>query len=784
MTTTVDRGVVRHRLRIRGVVQGVGFRPFVHRLARELALGGLVGNDSDGVFAEVEGPQSAVEAFERRVVSDHPPLARVDSVEATPIAPVGERGYRIVESRSGSAPTTFVPPDVALCDDCRAELLDPRDRRYRYPFINCTNCGPRFTVTAALPYDRPNTTMRKFPLCRSCAAEYRDPTDRRYHAEPVACFACGPQVRFETSKAATAGLADASRAQSDRSIAAAQRLLGRGGIVAVKGVGGYHLACDATSAAAVAELRRRKGRVDKPFAVMVRDLAAAERLAFIDEAEAAALASPQRPIVLLRRRPGSGLAEGVAPHNPLVGVMLAYSPLHLLLFHPVPGLFAPTPEVLVMTSGNVSDEPICYDDLDARRRLGRLADAWLLHNRPIHVPCDDSVVRIIDGAEVPIRRSRGYTPLPVRLPFAVPPMIAAGGELKNTFCVAAGHQAWLSQHIGDMAGVEAVAAFERSVRNFCSFYGCSPELVAADAHPGYRTRQWAERCEQPLVEVQHHHAHIASAMAEHGLEPDSRVIGFAFDGTGYGSDGAIWGGEVLIGGYESVERVSHLRYVPLPGGDSTIRKPYRSALTHLWAAGIDWGRDLAPVRYTGESEQQLLRSLLDRRMQAVPTSSMGRLFDAVSSLLDIRHLATYEGQAAIELEALAQQHIADARRYRFGRRGDTFDAGPVLRAMVGDLRAGTPAGPIASGFHLALVSLIESLAEDFRTCTGLSTVVLSGGVFQNALLLRLTVAALRRRGFGVLTHRLVPPNDGGIALGQVVVAAQRIRRGTGVQPCA
>jgi hydrogenase maturation protein HypF len=771
LASATATGVVRRRIRVRGVVQGVGFRPFVHRLATGLSLGGHVGNDTEGVLVEVEGDASALEAFELRLVGDPPPLARIDAIETTAIEARGEGAFRIVQSASATATAvrTFVAPDVAVCDDCVRELFDPGDRRYRYPFINCTNCGPRFTITLCLPYDRPNTTMRDFQLCTRCAAEYHDPGDRRFHAQPVACAACGPRLRFEAASTTLDG--------TDAAIAATHLAIARGAVIAVKGIGGYHLACDARSHGALGQLRRRKNRVDKPFAVMVRDLAAAEQLAVIDHDEAALLTSPQRPIVLLRRRDDTVLAPSVAPDSPFVGVLLPYAPLHHLLFHEVPGTTTPVPDVLVMTSGNLSDEPICYDDDDAQLRLGPIADAWLSHDRPIHVPCDDSVVRVLDGEELPIRRSRGYAPLPVRLPFESPPLLAVGGELKNTFCLASGDVAWMSQHIGDMGSVATLDAFERLNEQFAAMYGVNAEWLAADGHPGYQTRRWAEgHAPDSVALVQHHHAHIAAVMAEHGLSADDEVLGFAFDGTGYGTDGAIWGGEVLVGGYDGFERAGHLRYVPLPGGDATIRKPYRAALAHLWAAGVDWAFDLAPVRMAPEAERTVLRRQLERDVHCVPTSSMGRLFDAVSSLIGIRHVVSYEAQAAIEMETTAVGHVDAARDYRFSSAEREIDTAPVLRAIVDDLRNGCAPGAIAAGFHLAVARLVAETADRVRQGIGLDRVVLSGGVFQNVLLVRLTRAELAARGFRVLTHRLVPPNDGGLALGQAAVAGRRLTR--------
>jgi hydrogenase maturation protein HypF len=771
MTALVTSDVsVRHQIRVAGVVQGVGFRPFVHRLAAELELSGHVGNDTEGVLIEVEGPGWRLDRFEARLVDESPPLARILRLEVAPLEARGDQGFRIVRSRVEGAVRTFVSPDVAVCEDCLTELGDSADRRYRYPFINCTNCGPRFTITVTLPYDRPNTTMQGFDLCPDCAAEYADPDSRRFHAQPVACADCGPRVWFDGRMSASG---------TDAAVVGAQRALARGEIVAIKGLGGYHLACDAMSDAAVGELRRRKGRPDKPFAVMAGDLATAETLAVIDAPEAALLCGPIRPIVLLRRRRAGPLSAMVAPSNPVVGVMLPYTPLHHLLFGLVPGTSGPVPRVLVMTSGNVSDEPICYEDDDARVRLAQIADSWLVHDRPIHVPCDDSVVRLEGGEELPIRRSRGYAPMPVALPFDSSPMLATGGELKNTFCVAAGKSAWMSQHIGDMGSVETLQAFDRATAQFTDIYDVVPERVVTDLHPGYQTRRWAEQAARADVDlVQHHHAHIAAVMAEHAVPVGERVIGFAFDGTGYGTDGAIWGGEVLVCDYDQCDRSAHLRYVPLPGGDAAVAKPYRAALAHLWAAGIPWASDLAPVGAVAASELTVIRRQLERNVYCVATSSMGRLFDAVSSLLGVRHIASYEAQAALELEECATGCPDAARPYAFGIEGDEIDPGPVLRAIIDDLRQGRPVGAIAAGFHGAVARLIGETADGLRRRTGITRVALSGGVFQNVLLVRLARAELARRHLEVLTHHVVPPNDGGLALGQAAIAGHRASRRT------
>ena len=767
---------VRHRLRVRGVVQGVGFRPHVHRLATGLGLSGFVGNDPEGVFVEVEGPTEAVEQFGSRLVAEAPPMALIEGVEVRPLDLLGDHGFRIVDSpvdgTEASGAVTLVPPDLAVCDDCLAELADPGDRRHRYPFINCTNCGPRFTITRRLPYDRPNTTMAGFPLCRDCARQYHDPGDRRFHAQPLACPVCGPRLWFEGADGSL--INGGALNESDAALAETQRALADGQVVAIKGIGGYHLACDATNARAVDELRRRKHRPDKPLAVMVPDLDKSGRLAHLGPVARGLLTSPQRPIVLVDRRPGTPLAPSVAPGSPQVGLLLPYSPLHHLLFAPVPDSDAPVPGPLVMTSGNLSDEPICFDDVDARTRLGSIADAWLVHDRPIHMPCDDSVVRVEGGGELPVRRARGFAPLPVRLPFDSPPLLATGGEVKNTFCLAKGRHAWVSQHLGDVGSLETVRAYERALTLFAQCYRVTPAGSAADAHPGYRIRRWAEdHTEGPLSLVQHHHAHIASVMAEHAVPDGHGVIGFAFDGTGYGTDGAIWGGEVLVASYRDFRRVAHLAYVPLPGGDAAIRHPSRVALAHLWAAGVPWDDGLPPVRVLGRETQAVLARQFERDIRCVPTSSMGRLFDGVSSLVGLRHTVSFEAQAAMELEALAASHRGPTPTYRFGTDDDRIDAAPVIAAIAHDVQSGRSPGAVALGFHEAVASMMAERAVQLAGDTGIGCVALSGGVFQNALLVGLARSRIRAEGLDVLTHRVVPPNDGGLSLGQAAVAASR-----------
>ncbi|MEU7138643.1 carbamoyltransferase HypF [Nocardia sp. NPDC046473] len=811
---TVHRS--RRKVVVRGVVQGVGFRPFVYTTAAELALAGRVSNDSSGVLIEIEGTPADLDEFVRRVRERPPPLAVVESVEQHTIPLRGGTGFHIADTTRDGAGRTLASPDVALCADCARELADPENRRHRHPFINCTNCGPRFTIIATLPYDRPHTSMAAFPMCADCAREYADPTDRRFHAQPIACPHCGPTLAYT-------GPGDP--------LTAARNLLRDGGILAVKGIGGYHLACDATNESAVAELRRRKRRGDKPFAVMVPDLDTARAIVEVDAAAAALLASPARPIVLLARRAasgqrsrvrsdvpigiegdaglvpgGSGTPDGfegsndvgltvladealptdraslavnvlpaasVAPGNPDLGVMIAYAPLHLLLFG-LPG-DPPGPQVLVMTSGNLGGEPICYDDNDARTRLTGLADGWLSHNRRILVPCDDSVVRVVDGIELPVRRSRGYAPLPLALPIPMPPTLAVGADLKNTCAVADGRYAWLSQHIGDMDDLATLRAFDDAEHHLEQLTGVQPIQLVADAHPRYRSTAWAQRNagDRPVRLVQHHHAHIASVMGEHGLGAAATVLGIAFDGTGFGPDGAVWGGEVLSAGYKGFRRLAHLKYAPLAGGDVSVQRPYRMALAHLWAAGIDWSESIPSVRACPADERAVLNHQFETGLGCVPTSSMGRLFDAVSSLAGVRHVVDYEAQAAIELEGLARG-VSDDAGYRFAVHADEttpalLDPAPVLAAVIADAAQGVPAAVVGARFHDAVAYLILQLAVAYSAPS--SPVALSGGVFQNALLLARSRALLQDNGFHVITHRRLPPNDGGLAFGQLLAVS-------------
>ena len=750
--------VERRRFTVTGVVQGVGFRPFVHRLATELELTGFVGNDARAVFAEVQGPHDTVEEFAKRLAEDAPPLALITGIRTEAMKDQPDDGFRIVPSTSGKGHRTLVSPDVATCDDCLRELFGKDDRRYRHPFITCTNCGPRFTIIQDLPYDRPNTTMASFPMCESCAAEYQDPANRRFHAQPIACHDCGPTLRLDG-------------ATGDQALTQAQRILNEGGIVAVKGIGGYHLACRADDEHAVAALRERKAREGKPFALLTRDLTTAGELVTISDAESKTLTSPARPIVLLRRRARATVAASVAPGNPLLGVLLPYAPVHHLL---LTGLTS-----LVFTSANISDEPLCYTDDDERTRLPGLADAILTHDRPIHVPCDDSVVRIYEtGSQLPVRRSRGYAPLPVALAPAAsgtPAVLAVGAELKNSCCLTAGGSAFCSAHIGDMGNVETLKAFEKAVSQLTTLHKTTPDIIAADLHPAYLTRDWAENHageegEPELRLVQHHHAHVASLLAEHGRLGE-RVIGFAFDGTGYGTDGTIWGGEILLASGATAERAGHLRPVPLPGGDATVRNPCRMALAYLTAADVPWTAALPPVSETTSSERSLLTAQLSPAWAPVACTSMGRLFDAVSALIGVRQRISYEAQAAIELEILAEQADDPPDHAGWLPAGDDgeIDYRPLIQALASAVRHGARPAALARAFHESVADAVTASAERIANAHGMRVTGLTGGVFQNVLLTRLCRERLEAAGFEVLTHRLVPPNDGGLALGQAAI---------------
>ena len=779
--------VIRTAIRVEGVVQGVGFRPFVYTLATGLGLAGHVGNDTDGVFVEVEGAPAAVREFLVLLERDAPPLARIERITTAPLPPSGSASFAIAASGSAGPRRTLVSADTATCADCLRELADPADRRYGYPFINCTNCGPRFTIVRDVPYDRPLTTMAGFAMCERCAAEYHDPADRRFHAQPTCCPACGPRLALldQAGNPLPADQAGDPRPAdqawdplpADRAgdplpaepLAGAADLLRRGRVLAVKGLGGYHLAVDAGCETAVAALRARKHREDKPFAVLAADLAAARLLAEVDEAAADLLTSASRPIVLLPRRPGAEVAQATAPGNRQLGIMLPYTPLHHLL---TGALSRP----MVLTSGNVSDEPIAYDDADALARLGGIADAFLTHDRAIHIRTDDSVARVFRARPMLIRRSRGYVPEPVTLDREFPrPVLACGAELKNTFCLAKQRHAFVSHHIGDLENAETLRSFTEGIEHFRRLFDLDPQVVAHDLHPEYLSTKYALDLDGiELCGVQHHHAHIASCLADN--RADGPVIGVAFDGTGYGADGTIWGGEFLLADLATFERGGHLAPVPMPGGAAAVRQPWRMAAAYLDAAFSGAPPESLSVVRRNEARWAAVVAMGRRGINSPVTSSAGRLFDAVAALLGVRDVINYEGQAAVELEQLADPGEAGSYQARIGDQTPFGISGcDLVRAAAEDTAAGIPGAIVAARFHHGVAALIEDGCLLLRERHGLATVALSGGVFQNLLLLHDTVARLEARGFRVLVHSRIPCNDGGISLGQAVVAGARDR---------
>ena len=839
-------------LHITGIVQGVGFRPFVYNLAIEQGLTGWVLNASDGVHTVVEGEDAVVEAFPQAIRDRAPAMAVIENIIAEEIEPEGFRDFEIRASRAEEGAMTLVSPDIATCPECAAELFDPADRRYRYPFINCTNCGPRFTIIGDVPYDRPMTSMRDFPMCPQCAEEYGDPRDRRFHAQPDACFICGPRLYLMPSLVAaddptwlfvpepgwvwSPSVEQSPRPHRDRNtesqrsdgiISAAAELLLMGKVLAIKGLGGFHLACDATNPEAVARLRQRKRRWGKPLAIMVRDIETARAYCEVDEVEEGLLAGVIRPIVLLRKhatsqdemawRGGGGsaassaggegaaerdkrfaaprapaencpsagppatppraLAPGVADNLVEIGVMLPYTPLHHLLLAAVDG------RPLVMTSGNLSDEPIATDNAEALTRLGEIADGLLLHDRAILSRYDDSVVRVVDGLVEPVRRSRGYAPFPLPLPFTTDTdILAAGPEQKNTFTLLKGAYAFVSQHIGDMENAETLESFEATERLYERMFRVSPELVAHDLHPEHLSTKWALGLDLPKVGVQHHHAHIVSVTAENGVS--ERVVGIAFDGTGYGEDGHIWGGEVLLADWAGYERFAHLSYVPMPGGAAAIKRPARMALGTLAALGLLDHAGAAPLRSRLEpAEETTLLRMIERGVNCPLTSSMGRLFDSVAALIGIADDARYEGEAAILLEAAADPAAtgaytfdvlpADAAPLADGQPPLAIDPTPVLSALLNDVAGDIPMGVISSRFHHAVVECIVRVGKAAAERSGTRYVALGGGVFMNRLVLGAAVRRLREEGLTPLNHVRLPVNDGAVSFGQAVVAWAR-----------
>jgi len=736
----------RVRIQLRGIVQGVGFRPFVHHLASRLELGGYVLNSSAGLVIEVEGDSAAIDRFVSSIREEAPPLAWIQEMHVTELDALGDTAFTIRPSVAKTGEFALISPDVATCAECLGDVAEPANRRFGYPFTNCTNCGPRYTIIRDIPYDRPKTTMADFRMCAACQAEYDDPGNRRFHAQPNACPVCGPRLSAEIEEA--------------------QRRLAAGEILAIKGLGGFHLACDARNAEAVERLRARKKRSDKPFALMVRDLASAETICEVLEADREALVSARRPIVIMRRRHKLKLVPtGIAPGNRTLGVMLPYTPLHHLLF--AGALY----DALVMTSGNLSEEPIVVSHQEAHERLGGVADWFLTHNRDIYMRTDDSVVRTFEGRERVMRRSRGYAPQTLDLGRTVPELLACGGELKNAFCLTKGRHAILSQHIGDLENYETLVFFEETLANLKKLFRVEPKAVAHDLHPLYLSTKYALELDGlTKIGVQHHHAHIASCMAENGLSGE--VIGVAFDGTGYGTDGAIWGGEFLVAGYGGFTRRAHLRYVPLPGGDAAVREPWRSALAHL----TDTFGGEAPFDGAPEERVRVVRRMISTGVNTVPTSSCGRLFDAVAAIIGLRQEVNFEGQAAIELEMIAEE--ANQDRYPFAI-ADTdpwqVDFRPAIECIAREAVQGRPQAAISAQFHNTLAGATVEVCRRIGRESGLQRVCLSGGTFQNMRLLGSVVAGLRGHGLEVYLHARVPPNDGGIALGQAAIAAESLK---------
>ncbi len=755
--------ISRH-IHIIGIVQGVGFRPFIYNLALEHNLSGWVCNSASGVDIEVSGNKENLDTFQLLIRDSAPPLAQIDSIDVRDIKQAQHNSFKIIPSQDKTSDFIPVSPDVAICEQCRAELFDPQDRRYRYPFINCTNCGPRFTIIKDIPYDRPKTTMAGFELCPECAEEYENPRDRRFHAQPVACSICGPQVWLEI----TPGV---RHSEKEAAIQQARQMIAEGKILAIKGLGGFHLACDATNPEAVAALRERKHRPAKPFALMAFDLEAIQQCVNVSPAAEEQLTSPQAPIMLMSNKAGSKIAESVAPGQANLGFMLPYTPVHLLLLEKEPGY----PEALVMTSGNLSEEPIIYKNDIARQKLDGIADAFLMHNRPIHIRIDDSVFTVIDDKPYPIRRARGYAPNPLRLNQSLPQILAVGPQMKNTFCLTRDKYAFLSHYIGEMENWETYQDYKKAIRHYESLFRIQPKAIAYDLHPDYLATKYAlERAKEeglPAFAIQHHHAHLASCMIENNLTPTEQVAGLIFDGTGYGLDGSIWGGEILVGDCFDFKRIYHLKPLPLPGGEAAIRKPARMALSTLWAYDLPWEGNLASLNALSDRETNALRVQLEKDINAPLTSSMGRLFDAVSALIGVRQNITYEAQAAIELEVLADKH--ELGYYPWQMDDHLIDIKSLLKGILVDLSASTPTAIISARFHNTIAALSLELAKSIKEKYNIHKIVLSGGVWQNLFLLKKTIKLLNNNSFQPLIHRQMPPNDGCVAFGQAMIAAYR-----------
>jgi hydrogenase maturation protein HypF len=748
------------KIHVDGIVQGVGFRPFVYNLAKELDLHGWVRNTSSGVDIVITGRRSSLDSFIHELKTKPPSLARIDNITINPSINEQFTDFSIIASQPIMGDFIPISPDVSICPDCTRELFDPNNRRYRYPFINCTNCGPRFSIIKDIPYDRPNTTMADFNMCPDCLSEYQDPSDRRYHAQPTACAVCGPKVKFiEKGK---------PKIFEESAIQAARSALKAGKIVAIKGLGGYHLACDAKNQDTLNTLRQRKLRSEKPFALMAFDISTIRKYVKVTQEEELLLKSPQHPIVLLRKHPDIHTLDHTAPSQKYLGFMLPYTPEHLLLLEPASGF----PEVLVMTSGNLSEEPISFIDSEASDRLSDIADCFLVHDRPIHMRVDDSVVRVINNSIYPLRRGRGYAPEPFRMARKLASIFACGAELKNTYALSREQYIFLSHHIGDMENLETLGSYRSAYTHFKTLFRIRPQAIAVDLHPDYLATRFGQdeavKQSLPLISVQHHHAHLAACLADNNLFSDEPVIGLIFDGTGYGSDGHIWGGEVLTATYSHYNRSFHLQEAPLPGGDSAIRNPSKIALAFLDAAGIEWSSDLPPAMNYSDEELNILKYQIEKNINCIPTSSMGRLFDAVSSLLGIRQRVSYEGQAAIELENLHDPN--ETSNYEVAIRDGIIESLALLPQILEDIKRGLKMPAISAKFHNTIAHVCFKASVQIRKDSGYNRIALSGGVWQNITLLNKTVQLLEGAGFEVLLHRQVPTNDGGIALGQLMIA--------------
>ena len=752
--------MVSKEIHIKGTVQGVGFRPFVFSTAKKYNITGWVRNSSAGVEIHANGTLQEIKDFIAEVKTNPPPLAKIDEVFESDINSDGYMDFSILQSQT--IPGEFIPtsPDVSICSECQEELFDPGNHRYRYPFINCTNCGPRLTIIKEIPYDRPNTTMAEFEMCDRCQAEYDDPLNRRFHAQPIACPDCGPQVWFESPTSAPE--------KGENGIQQARQFLKDGKIIAIKGLGGFHLACDALNKEAVSKLRQRKKRSDKPFATMVFGIEYVEKYCLINRAEKTLIKSFQRPIVILPRKEGPQIPKQIAPGMKTIGIMLAYTPLHLLLLKPENGY----PDIFVMTSGNISDEPIAHTNEFAKEVLSSIADGFLFHNRDINTRIDDSVLTEYKEQKYFYRRSRGYAPNAITLPNRSLEILAVGGELKNTFCLTKEKYAFISHHIGDLKNIETYQAFTEGIANYQHMFNTKSQFIACDLHPEYLSTKYAYRFSEanniPLLQVQHHHAHLTACLADNEWDSDENVIGICLDGTGYGMDNQIWGGEILIGGYQMFQRKYHLEYMPLPGGDSAILHPNRIAAAYLWKLGFPWEDHVPAIKSLTSEEKSVMKRQLESRINTPNTSSMGRLFDAAASLIGLRHTINYEAQAAIELEQITEPSITDA--YTFEISEDTIYLNSVISNILIDVNHAIHAAIIATKFHNAIANLILALCKQIENENNLNHVALSGGVWQNQYLLRKTCQILTDERFSVLIHHNIPPNDGGISLGQAVIA--------------